>query len=122
MDYHMAFDPDLGLNARDFVAAWNDTPECRALAEAQLIPHPPLGFPLDPQHLQQGLVLLTGAAGAAGALAIDALKDVVKDKLTTYLGKKLSRKPSITVMIRALHCLKASTTSCSPWTWTDAVS
>lgn len=97
MDYHVAFAPDLDLDSQDFIAAWNDTPECRALAEAQLITHPPQGFPLDPHLAQQGLVLLTGAAGAAGALAIDALKDVVKDKLTTYLTQKLSRKPSIKV-------------------------
>ena len=101
MDYHIAFAPDLGLNSQDFVAAWNDTPECRVLAEARLIPQPPQGFPLDPQFVQQGLVLLTGAAGVAGGLALDALKDVVKDKLSEYLKRKLeeplSRKPSIKV-------------------------
>jgi hypothetical protein len=97
MDYHIAFDPDLGLSSQDFIAAWNDTPKCRALAEAQLTTQPPQGFPLDPQLVQQGLVLLTGAAGVAGGLALDALKDVVKEKLTEYLKQKLSRKPSIKV-------------------------
>ena len=97
MDYHIAFSPDLGVNPHDFIAAWNDAPECRALAEARLVPQPPQGFPIDPQLVQQGLVLLSGAAGVAGGLALDALKDVVKDKLTDYLEKKLSRKPAIEV-------------------------
>jgi len=97
MDCHIAFAPDLGLSSQDFIAAWNETPEWRALAEAQLIIQPPQGFPLDPQLVQQGLVLLSGAAGVVGGLALDALKDVVKEKLTKYLKQKLSKKPSIKV-------------------------
>ena len=97
MDYHIAFSPDLDVNSRDFIAGWNETPECRALAEARLVPQPPQGFPIDPQLLQQGLVLLSGAAGVVGGLALDAVKDVVKDKLTEYLEKKLSRKPALQV-------------------------
>jgi hypothetical protein len=97
----MAFDPGLGLDAQGFVSAWNDAPECRALAEAKLTTQRSHGFPLDPQLVQQGLVLLTGAAGAAGALALDVLKDAVKDKLTEYLKRKLgeglSRHPAIEV-------------------------
>ena len=94
MNHHIALAPDLNVSSQDFIAAWNETPECRGLAEAQLTTQPPQGFPLDPQLVQQGLVLLTGAAGG---LALDALKDVVKDKLTEYLKQKLSRKPSIKV-------------------------
>jgi len=97
MEYHIAFAPDLDVNLQDLLAAWNDTSECRALAEARLVPQPPQGFPLDPQLVQQGLVLLTGAAGLAGGLALDALKDAVKDKLTEYLKEKLSRKPALKV-------------------------
>ena len=97
MNYYIALAPDLGLSAKDFVAAWNEAPECRALAESQPGDQPPQGFPLDPQLLQQGLVLLSSAAGAAGALALDALKEAVKDKLTAYLAHKLSKKPTIKV-------------------------
>ena len=97
MDYHIAFAPDLDVSSQDFVAAWNDTPECRALAEAQLTTQPPQGFPLDPQLVQQGLVLLTGAAGVAGGLALDALKEAVKEKLAAYLKDKLTREPAIQV-------------------------
>lgn len=97
MEFHVAFAPDLDVNPQDFIAGWNDTPECRALAEARLVPQPPQGFPLDPQLVQQGLVLLTGAAGLAGGLALDALKDAVKDKLTEYFKEKLSRTPALKV-------------------------
>jgi len=97
MDYHIALPPDLDVNRQDFVADWNDTAECRALAEARLVPQAPQGFPIDPQLVQQGLVLLTGAAGVAGGLALDALKDAVKDKLTEYFKEKLSRKPALQV-------------------------
>ena len=86
MDYHMAFDPDLGLNARDFVAAWNDTPECHALGEAQLTTQRSQGFPLDPQLVQQGLVLLTGVAGAPvthGAGTVPALA-LIQGTLLSY--------------------------------------
>jgi hypothetical protein len=97
MDYPIAVDPDLALDLDGFVAAWNDSPACRAIAEAQLVTQPPQGFPLDPQLVQQGLILLTGVAGAASALALDALKDAVKDKLTGYLEGKLTTKPSVHV-------------------------
>ena len=97
MDYQIVLAPELGLNAQDFVSAWNDTPDCRDLAEARLSTQPPQGFPLDPQLVQQGFALLIGAAGAAGTLALDALKDAVKEKLTAYLKQKLSKKPAIKV-------------------------
>jgi hypothetical protein len=97
VDYQIALDPDLGVSAEEFATAWNQAPTCRKLAEAQTSTLSPKSYPLDPQLIQQGLVLLSGAAGAAGALALDALKDAVKDKLTDYFKEKLSRKPSLKV-------------------------
>ena len=97
MDYPIAIDPNLDLSPDDFIAAWNGTPACRALAEAQLTTLSPEGFSLDPQLVQRGLVLLTGAAGATGALALEALKDAVKDKLVDYFKDRLAKKPSIQV-------------------------
>jgi len=35
-NYKITFSPDLKINVEDFVAAWNDEPDCRAVAEAQL--------------------------------------------------------------------------------------
>jgi hypothetical protein len=97
MDYQIAIDPNLGISANEFVMAWNETPACRALAEARSPISSVKGSPLDPQMLQQGLVLLAGVAGTVGGLALDALKDSVKDKLTAYFKEKMSRKPSIKV-------------------------
>jgi hypothetical protein len=102
MNTHVALAPDLDLSAQDFVASWNGTPECRALAEARVTHEPPRGFPLDPQMVRQGLVaLLPVVAGAAGGLVLDALKDAVKDTLTQYFKHKLEgmlpREPRIKV-------------------------
>jgi len=97
MDYQIAIDPGLDVSTDEFVAVWNETSACRALAEARSPIASVKGSPLDPQMLQQGLVLLAGMAGAAGGLALDALKDAVKDKLTAYFKEKMSRKPSIKV-------------------------
>jgi hypothetical protein len=94
MDYQIALDPGLGVSAEEFAAAWNQTTTCRELAQAWTSTLSPKGYPLDPQLIQQGLVLLSGAAGA---LALDALKNAVKDKLTDYFKEKLSRKPSLKV-------------------------
>ena len=85
---HIAFAPDLHVNSQDFVAAWNDASECRALADARLVPQPPQGFPIAPQLVQEGLVLLSGAAGVAGGLALDAY-------FKRKLEGALSGKPSI---------------------------
>jgi hypothetical protein len=89
VDYQIALAPDLGVSAEEFVAEWNEAPECRALAEARLMRQVPQGFPLDADLVQQGLVLLSGAAGAVGALALDALKDALKERLTAYFGRRL---------------------------------
>ena len=97
MDYHVALSPDLDVNAPDLVTLWNDTPECRTLAEAQVSIQPPQGFSLDPAMVQRGIIVLTAVGGMVGGLALDALKDTVKEKLTAYLEKMLSRKPSIKV-------------------------
>ena len=64
MDYQIAIDPSLGVNSDDFVAAWNKTPACRKLAAAQTATLSPTGYPIDPQLVQQGLILLSSAAGA----------------------------------------------------------
>lgn len=94
MDYSIALSPELSLSPQDFVTAWNEAPGCRALAQAELVSQPAQGFPLDPQMVQQGLILL---AGAAGGLALEALKEAVKEKLTKFFKEKLSQEPAIQV-------------------------
>jgi hypothetical protein len=94
VDYQLVIDPDLGVSTDDFAAAWNETPTCRTLAEARVSTLSPKGTPIDARMIHEGLILL---AGTVGGLALDALKDAVKDKLTAYFEEKLSRKPSLKV-------------------------
>ena len=35
-NYKISFSPDLQINTSNFVTAWNDTSNCRAVAEAKL--------------------------------------------------------------------------------------
>src|SRR6266700_2882040 len=37
-NYYIALSPDIGLNPTEFVTAWNDEEECRAVAVARLAP------------------------------------------------------------------------------------
>ena len=39
MDYQLILSPNIGFASADFVAVWNVTTECRAVAEAHLLPH-----------------------------------------------------------------------------------
>ena len=39
MDYQLTISPNIGFSSADFVAVWNVTTECRAVAEAHLLPH-----------------------------------------------------------------------------------
>jgi hypothetical protein len=95
MDYPIAIDPGLDLDLDDLVAAWNETPACRALAQAQLFAPEAQSF--TPELAQQGLILLTGAATAASALALDALKDALRARLSAYFEQKLERKPALEI-------------------------
>ncbi|MFH1113694.1 MAG: hypothetical protein V1792_07205 [Pseudomonadota bacterium] len=70
---------------------WNDSPECRALAEGQLVAQPTRELPLDRHLVQQGLVFLTGAASG---MIIGVLKDVIKEDVPGLLQMKLPRERS----------------------------
>ncbi|MBI4321701.1 MAG: hypothetical protein HY675_24670 [Chloroflexi bacterium] len=65
MDYPVAFEPDLGLTAADFVAAWNDFPTCTERAKARcdeaVSIYADLGLALD------GVAILNGAVGSITA-------------------------------------------------------
>jgi hypothetical protein len=97
VDYTIAFAPDLGLSPQEFIAAWNSASARSDVGEAQLIDQPPQDFALDPELIQQGLVLLSGATGVAAGIGLEMLKDTVKDILAQYLKQKMSRTPSIRV-------------------------
>jgi hypothetical protein len=93
MTYHIVLSEDLAVTAEEFAVAWDEAPDCHSLAEAQASFEPPQAFSLDPA-LQQGLVLLSGVAGA---IAVDVLKDLVKERVIEFLEQRRAPKPGIRV-------------------------
>ena len=76
MDYHIALSPELDLSPEKFAAAWNETPECRDLAQARLS---------QTQGAQFYGTLLTVTLTVLGSLALgaagNALYDLIKETL-----------------------------------------
>ena len=64
MSYIIALSPDIGLSAEEFVAAWNQDPECQQAAQAQLASANGAAF--DPA--------LAGVLGASEVEAIEFLR------------------------------------------------
>ena len=83
MDYQIAFSPDVGVSTADFVAAWNATPECQAVAEAQLG---------QPSHTQYDPALLGGAVAVLGGVALGVVSNAVYDLIKNALIKQGVRK------------------------------
>ncbi len=79
MDYPIALPPDLGLSPADFVDAWNDTPACRAVAEAHLVES--TGTQYDPALLAATFAVLGSvAASFAGSVLNDCIKQALAKK------------------------------------------
>jgi hypothetical protein len=80
MDYQIALSPDLNLTPTDFIAAWNEAPECRAVAEARLAKS--VSAQYDP--LSVGVAALGSVAAGVAANALYALikRIVVKKGVT----------------------------------------
>ena len=71
-DYQIRFDPRLEINSADFVATWNDSPDCRAVAEAQV------KSSAANYDIASAFVLLSGIAiGVATNTIYDLLKQTV---------------------------------------------
>jgi len=98
MHVQIVVDPALGLDAASLVQAWNEDAERRRLAEARLERQPPADFPLDPELVENGLILL---AGALSPLALEAAKTAVsewvKELLKRRREKQAAGEPKITV-------------------------
>ncbi len=90
MNYQIVISPDLGMQADEFVAAWNETPACRRVAEAGLTDEPADVSMIDPALLQQGLILL---GSVAGGVALEAIKELAQERLKAYLAGKFPEKP-----------------------------
>jgi hypothetical protein len=83
MDYKIVLSPELALEPADFVAAWNDTPTCRAVAEASLATWTVAQF--DPTLLSQAGVVLSG-------VALGVVSDAVYDLIKRVLARQGVRK------------------------------
>ncbi len=76
MSYKVALSPDLGLNAEEFVQAWNETPETQAVATARVAEGEQVDY--DPALIAGGLAVL---GSVAVGLATNALYDLIKAAL-----------------------------------------
>ncbi len=74
MDYRLALPPDLGVDAREFVDAWNGTSECSQIAEAEV---EPTGRQQFGEPATMMVALGTIATSVAAAAVYDLIKTVV---------------------------------------------
>jgi len=86
-NYQLAFAPDLQMDAAEFVAQWNATPECRQVAEAQMVATPKTTF------FEPVTSATAALAGVLAGLATHALYDLIKD----FLKKRKKDFPDIEI-------------------------
>lgn len=86
MDYPLAISPDLQIDTKEFASAWNQDSESSTVAQARVEATGKVSYPfISPEMIHQGLVLL---AGVAGTVALDVIKDVVKERVTKILSAR----------------------------------
>ena len=74
-DYQIRFSPQLEINPADFVAAWNDAPDCKTVAAAQVDSSAAVAFD---SSAAKALTLLSGIAiGVATNTVYDLIKNTV---------------------------------------------
>ncbi|GEM_PF-696987 len=86
MDYPLAISPDLKIDAEEFAATWNQDPMSKGMAQASAVGAAKESYPfIDPAMIHQGLIFL---AGVAGTVALDVVKDAVKDRIAKFLAAR----------------------------------
>ena len=86
MDYPLAISPDLKIDAEEFASAWNKDSKSKGMAQASAVGAAKESYPfIDPEMIHQGLIFL---AGVAGTVALDVVKDVVKDRIAKFLAAR----------------------------------
>ena len=83
MDVQITLPAELGIDTREFIAAWNETPECRAAAHARS--NQPVMRGIDPATAASAMAVL---GSVAASLATNALYDLIKHALTRKGVKK----------------------------------
>jgi Asp-tRNA(Asn)/Glu-tRNA(Gln) amidotransferase B subunit len=83
-DYQIRFSPQLEIKPADFVAAWNDTQVCRAVAEAKI------NTSAKTYDVASAITLLSGIArGVATNMIYDLIKQAVINQVAVqHLLKK----------------------------------
>lgn len=86
MDYRLAISSDLKIDAEEFASTWNQDPRSKGMAQASATGAAKESYPfIDPEMIHQGLIFL---AGVAGTVALDVVKDVVKDRIMKFLAAR----------------------------------
>jgi hypothetical protein len=76
MPHHIVLDPSLGLTAGQFAMAWNDEPESRKVATAEVAADPAQAY--DPTLAEMvNLIVVPLALGVAGNALYDLIKHIV---------------------------------------------
>jgi hypothetical protein len=79
MEYQIALAPELGLCPQMFADAWNERPDCRAVAQARL--SRPSSAQYDPALLTVTLTVLSSLAlGVAGNALYDLIKKLLMEQ------------------------------------------
>lgn len=74
MECRVSLAPELGVNAFEFITAWNQTPACRAAAEARLAGMGGgVGVIFDPSRLRGATAVLNRLADNVDGAALHAL-------------------------------------------------
>ncbi|MBF0376534.1 MAG: hypothetical protein HQK72_03520 [Desulfamplus sp.] len=93
MEYPVLISPTLSLNVSELVEAWNSSDEWNRKAEAkQIHQDQAVGYPIDPETAQKGLLVFSGFAVG---LALEIIKDLIKEFLISFLKKKFSKDPVV---------------------------
>lgn len=99
MNYSLAISPDLRIGAEEFASGWNQDPTSKDIALAQSAETSPEKYiSLDPELMRQGMVFL---AGFAGTIALDVVKDLIKDRIMKILAGRsgLNASPLFEVIV-----------------------
>jgi hypothetical protein len=83
MDYTIVFSPTLGLTTAEFVAAWNNSADCRSHGEARLA---------EANRGQFDLSLLPDAVTILGGIALGVASNAIYDLIKGMLVKQSVRK------------------------------
>ncbi len=91
----VALSPALGITAFDFITSWNQTPECRAAAEAGLSSfNGTQGVVFDPERLRGNIVMLNRLAEGVDSASLHELIRHALDSLGSHGSLQIHEGPA----------------------------